>query len=220
MNQGDESMQIGILGSGDVGQALGKGFAARDYQVRIGSRTPDSEKLAKWLEENPNCSTGIFEETASFGEIVIMAVAGSAVEEVINLANPENLTGKIVIDVTNPLDFSSNPPGVTIWGGESLAEKLQNAISDAKVVKCWNTVPNSLMVDPQVAGSKPSMLICGNDADAKATVKGILQDFGWDDIIDVGDIVGARYLETQVALWVRISIARGTYNHAFRDLVG
>jgi len=211
-------MNIGILGSGDVGQALGKGFVDRGYLVRIGSRTPDDEKLAGWLASNPSNSTGTFDDTAAFGEIIVIAVKGSAVEDVINMANPENLAGKILIDVTNPLDFSTNPPGISIWGGESLAEKIQNAVPDAKVVKCWNTVPNSLMVDPQVAGSKPSMLICGNDANAKSTVKGILEDFGYDDVIDVGDIVGARYLETQVALWVRISMARGTYKHAFRDL--
>src|SRR5271157_1263715 len=214
-------MKIGILGSGDVGQALGRGFASRGYSVRIGSRKPEDEKLAGWLEEvGERGSTGTLADTAAYGEMIVMAVKGNAVEDALRIAGTKNFANKVVIDVTNPLYFSKgNPPSIFTWGSESLAEKIQQTVIKAKVVKCWNIVPNSMMVDPQIAGTKPTMMICGNDDDAKATVTGILQEFGWDDIVDIGNVEGARYLEALVALWARVGIARGTYNHAFKDLV-
>ncbi len=213
-------MKVGIIGSGDVGRALGRGFASRGHSVEIGTRHPEEGKLKEWLKAvGKRGSIGTFSQAATYGEIIVLAVTGTAVDEAIKLADPVLLKGKLVIDVTNPLDFSKGmPPGLFTGPNDSLGEHVQKALPDSQVVKCWNTVPNSLMVNPKVGGSKPTMMICGNSKDAKAKVEGMLIEFGWDDVVDIGGIDEARYLESLVALWVRVGAARGTYQHAFKDL--
>src|SRR5215472_12543401 len=142
--------KVGILGSGEVGKTLGRGFATHGYSVKIGSRTPDNEKLKVWKKEvQGDSSTGTFAETAAFGSILVFAPLGSAIDEVVNLAGTENFAGKLLIDTTNPLDFSKGmPPGLFTGLTDSLGERIQRKLTAAKVVKCFNTVPNSRMINP------------------------------------------------------------------------
>lgn len=210
------SVKVGILGSGDVAKTLGRGFASHGYGVRLGSRTPDSEKLKVWKKEvQGETSTGTFAETAAYGDILVVAVLGSAVDEAINLAGPKNLAGKLVIDATNALDFSKGmPPGLFTGLTDSLGEKIQRKIPQAKVVKCFNTVPNSRMINPGEKGAE--MLICGNDAEAKKKVGEILKQFGWGGAIDIGGIGEARWLEAFVPLWVRTANSLNSWNAFFK----
>src|SRR5207249_3082053 len=183
-------MKVGILGSGEVGQALGRGFASRGHDVKIASRNPKSEALVMWQKQTKGkASTGTFEETAKHGEILVLASLGRAVEEVLRLAGPPNMAGKVVIDTTNALDDSQGSNlGLFIGPNDSLGERVQRRVPEAKVVKCFNTVPNTQMVDPKFAGGNPEMLICGDDEAAKKKVVGILKEFGWPGAMDVGGI--------------------------------
>jgi len=215
-------MRVGILGSGDVGRALGKGFASRGHDVKIGSRSPESETIQKWLKETKGrVSSGTFADAAAHGEVVVIAVLGEAVEKAIDLAVPKNLDGKVVIDATNPLDFSKGmPPGLFVGTTDSLGELIQRKVPKAHVVKCFNIVGNVNMVDPKVPGGPPDMIIAGNDADAKEKVTGILKEFGWPGAIDAGGIDGSRWLEAMVPLWVRVCNSVGTWNVAWKALRG
>jgi len=211
-------MKVGIIGSGVVGQALGRGFASRGHEVMIGSRTPETEKLNSWKEKSGKmASTGTFAEAAAFGSTLVLATLGTAAEEAIDLAGPSNFQGKLVIDTTNPLDFSKGmPPGLFVGTTDSLGERIQRKLPEAKVVKCFNIVGNSQMVDPTYEGVE--MMICGNDKAAKEEVVKILKEFGWKGVIDVGGIEGARWLEALVPLWVRVGIALNNWNNVFRVL--
>jgi len=210
-------MKIGILGSGEVGQTLGLGFAKRGHQVTIGSRTPGSGKLKTWTRKaGPSANTASFAEAAK-GEVLVLACLGSAVDDVIKAVGPKSFAGKILIDATNPLDFSKGmPPGLSFGLTESLGERVQERLPKAKVVKCFNTVPSLLMVDPKLPSGQAEMLICGNDAGAKARVAKILKELGWTGAIDVGKIDGSRWMEALVPLWVRVSNSVGTWNQCFQ----
>lgn len=209
---------IGILGSGDVGQFLGKGFASRGYTVKIGSRTPESEKLKPWKREaGDNASTGTFSDVAVYGNILVLATLGTAAENAIDLAGHANFRGKLLIDATNPLDFSKGmPPGLFVGTTDSLGERIQRKLPDTKVVKCFNTVGHTQMVDPTFKDVE--MLICGNDASAKQEVTRILREFGWKGSIDLGGIEGARWLEAVGPLWVRAAMATNNWNSIFKLL--
>jgi len=200
--------RVGIIGSGDVGQALGRGFASRGYDVKIGSRTPGSEKLRLWVEKCQwKASTGTFSEAAVYGEVLVLATLGTAVEEAVSLAGREKFAGKLVIDATNPLDFSKGmPPGLFVGTTDSLGERVQRMLPTAKVVKCFSIVNNQTMIEPKMKEGLPDMLICGNDEDAKRRVAAILKEFGWSEPIDIGGIDGARWLEAYTALWVRLAL--------------
>jgi len=211
-------MRIGILGSGDVGQALGKGFVSRGHEVTLGSRTPNSEKLKAWVSRaGKGATTGSFEDAASRGSVLVLATLGTVAEQVINQAGPLNFRGKLLIDATNPLDFSKGtPPGLFVGTTDSLGERIQRKLPEARVVKCFNTVGNSQMVDPTYKDVE--MLICGNDKTAKEEVTKILKEFGWKGAIDAGGIEGARWLEAMVPLWVRVGIALNNWNNVFKVL--
>ncbi len=215
-------MKVGILGSGDVGRALGRGFASRGHDVRIGSRSPRSEALQKWLKETKGkTSTGTFADAASFGDVVVLAVHGDAWEQAIDLAGAKSFDGKLVIDAMNALDFSKGmPPSLFVGTTDSLGERVQRKLPSARVVKAFNIVGHANMVDPKVDGSAPDMLIAGNDADAKKRVTGILRDFGWSGVIDVGGIDASRYLEAMVPLWVRVCSSLNNWNVAWKVLHG
>lgn len=209
--------RVGILGSGAVGQALGRGFAKHGWEVMVGSRSPDSEKLAEWLRSvEGEVRTGTFAEAAVFGGVVIIATLGGATEAALELAGPKNLANKLVIDATNPLDFSSMPPGLLLGSDYSNGERVQRKLPGAKVVKCFNTVPNPQMIDPKFEEGTPPMLICGNDLKAKKRVEVMLRDLGWPGVIDIGGIEESRWLEALVPLWVRVGTALGTWSHAFK----
>src|SRR5437867_983782 len=182
-------MKIGILGTGDVGTALGKGFASLGNEVKMGSRDPAGEKLKAWIAvAGSRASGGTFAETAAFGEVVVLATLWTGTENVIRLAGPQNLSGKIVIDATNPLLFrEGGPPSLALGHTDSGGEQVQRWLPQARVVKAFNIVGHAHMVNPNFPGGPPDMLICGNDASAKKAVTDILKSFGW-TTIDIGGI--------------------------------
>ena len=210
------SMKVGILGSGDVGRALGKGFVNRQHEVKIASRTPNSDKLKTWVNQvGRNASAGTFAESAAFGDIIVLATNGSAIEAAVDLAKPQNFNGKLVIDVTNQLDFSKGPPPGMLYSPiDSLGQRVQRKLPSAKIVKCFNTVPNSQMVDPKFKDVE--MMICGNDTAAKQQVTKILKEFGWKGAIDIGGIENAGWLEAFVPLWARVGMSLNTWDHVFK----
>jgi predicted dinucleotide-binding enzyme len=188
----------------------------------IGSRDPGKPELREWLSgEGTGIEAGTFARVAEHGESLVLAVLGNAAEEAIAEAGPENFSGKVVIDAMNPLDFSGGfPPKLSISGEDSLGERVQRALPDAKVVKAFNTIGNPYFVDPRLSEGRPTMLIAGDDEDAKRTVGDVLADFGWSDTVDIGGIEGSRELEAICIAWVKIGGARGAWDHGFKLLVG
>jgi predicted dinucleotide-binding enzyme len=212
-----QKMKVGVLGSGDVGRVLAAGFIGLGHEVKIGSRDPN--KLSDWVSAaGPHASAGTFEEAARFGDLIVVATLGVATCEAIRLAGGQHFGGKVVIDTTNPLDFSGGmPPRLSVGFDDSLGEQVQRMIPDARVVKAFNTVGNALMVNPQIAGGPPDMFICGDDAQAKDLVSQICKHFGW-GVIDIGGIDGARYLEPMCLVWVLHGVRSGGWWHAFKML--
>ncbi|HTP54696.1 MAG TPA: NAD(P)-binding domain-containing protein [Thermoplasmata archaeon] len=208
--------RVGIIGSGDVGKQLGRGFARHGYEVKIGTREP--AKLDAWKKEvGASASVGSFADAAQFGDVVVLATNGAAAESALDLAGPAHFSGKLVLDATNPLDMSHGmPPTLFVGTTDSLGERVQRKLPGAHVVKCFNTVGNGSMVDPKPAGIHPRMLICGNDAGSKTRAEAILRELGWAGAIDVGGIEGARWLEALVPLWVRAGIALNAWDHMFQ----
>jgi predicted dinucleotide-binding enzyme len=215
-------MNVGVLGRGNVGRTLAAAFRDRGHEVMIGSRDPGHEELQEWLRgEGEGVQAGTMTETAQFGELIVLALLGVAAEEAIAGAGVEHFAGKVVIDATNPLDFSQGaPPRLAISGEDSLGERIQRAIPEAKVVKAFNTIGAPLMVDPELGGVVPTMFIAGDDDQAKQTVAEVLRSFGWPDPVDIGGIEGSRELESLCILWVKIGFRRGAWNHAITLLAG
>lgn len=213
-------MKIGVLGTGDVGKALGKGFIALGHDVKMGSRSAANEKALGWANEmGPKASVGTFADAAAFGELVVLATLGVANEEVLKSTSSEPFRGKVVIDATNPLDFSCGmPPKLAIVGNDSGGERVQKLLPSAHVVKAFNTVGNPFMFRPEFPGGPPDMFIAGNNEQAKKKVSGILKDFGWGAVHDLGGIEGARYLEAMCMVWVFSAIGGGNWNQAFKLL--
>jgi NADPH-dependent F420 reductase len=213
-------LKIGILGSGPVGRSLGRGFAANGHDVKIGSRTPEKQELQEWLKETKGrVSVGAFSEAAAHGEVLVLCSLGDATETVIKLSVAKNFDGKIVIDATNPLDFSKGmPPGLFVGTTDSLGERIQRILPRTKVVKCFNMVNNQTMTNPRMKEGLPDMVICGNDESAKLQVTELLKQFGWAEPIDIGGIDGARWLEAYTALWVRLALKLGSWTIAARFL--
>ena len=211
-------MRVGILGTGDVGRALGTGFVTIGHEVRIGSRQATNEKAVAWAQEaGAKASAGSFAEAAGFGEIVVLATLGVETESALKLAGLDKLRGKVVIDATNPLDFSGGTAKLAVSGNDSGGERVQRLLPDAHVVKAFNTVGNKFMFRPDFPGGPPDMFIAGNTAHAKQTVAGILRDFGW-GVVDVGGIESSRYLEAMCMVWVLASMRVNNWNHAFKFL--
>ena len=214
--------RVGVLGTGVVGRRLAWGFRGRGREVTIGSRDPEKPELLEWLSaEGAGIQAGTFAEAAAAGELLVLAVLGDAAEQVIAEAGRESFAGKVVIDAMNPLDFSAGfPPKLSISGQDSLGERVQRALPDAKIVKAFNIIGNPYFVDPSFSEGQPTMLIAGDDAEAKRTVTDVLTDFGWSDIIDIGGIDGSRELEAICIAWVKIGGVRGAWDHGFKLLVG
>lgn len=213
-------MKIAVLGTGDVGCALGRAFATLGHEVKMGSRTATNEKAVAWAKEmGSNASTATFADAASFGEMVVLATLGMANESVLTAAGPERFRGKIVIDSTNPLDFSGGmPPKLAFAGNDSGGERVQKLLPGAFVVKAFNTVGNPFMFRPQLPGGPPDMFIGGNDEEAKKKVTALLKDFGWGMVYDLGGIETSRYLEAMCMVWVLSAARGGTWNQAFKLL--
>jgi predicted dinucleotide-binding enzyme len=214
--------RVGVLGTGEVGRRLAAGFKSRGHDVTIGSRDVDKPELREWLSgDGAGIQAGTFAEAAAHGQLLVLAVLGNAAEDVIADAGAQNFSGKVVIDAMNPLDFSAGfPPKLSISGDDSLGERVQRAVPEAKVVKAFNTIGNPYFVDPSFSDGKPTMLIAGDDEDAKHTVADVLADFGWPDPVDIGGIEGSRELEAICIAWVKIGGARGAWDHGFKLLVG
>jgi len=213
-------MKVGIIGTGDVGRAVGRGLIRYGHEALMGSRSATNEKAVAWArEQGPKARVGTFADAAAFGDVILLATLWTGTKNALDLAGgAKALAGKIVMDATNPLDFSQGmPPRLALGHTDSAGEQVQRWLPDAKVVKVFNTAGNAHMVDPQFPGGPPDMFICGNDADAKATVSEICRQFGW-PVIDIGGIEGSRLLEPLCILWVVYGMKTNGWNHAFKML--
>jgi predicted dinucleotide-binding enzyme len=211
-------MKVAILGSGMVAKTLAGGFLKHGHEVVLGTRTP--AKLADWAKQNPKARTGNFADAARSAEIVVLAVKGTVAVEALRAAGAANLSGKTVVDATNPIADSPPVNGVLKFFtslDESLMERLQREFANARFVKAFNSVGNALMVNPQLKGGKPTMFICGNDDAAKKTVGAILDQFGW-DTADMGKAEAARAIEPLCILWCIPGFLRNDWAHAFKLL--
>ncbi|HEU0193953.1 MAG TPA: NAD(P)-binding domain-containing protein [Gaiellales bacterium] len=212
-------MRIAVLGTGVVGQTLAGKLAELGNDVTVGTRDVDSlmartdpqptgaPAFAVWLESHPGVSVAPFADAAAHGEIILVATSGTVAVDALRLAGQRNLDGKIVIDISNPLDFSSGfPPTLAVCNTDSIGERVQRAFPGARVVKTLNTVNAQVMVDPgAVGGGDHTLFMSGDDADAKARVADLLREwFGWRSVVDVGDISTARGLEMYLPLWLRL----------------
>ena len=212
-------MKIGILGSGIVGQTLGSGFLKHGHHVKIGTGNPS--KLKDWLGiAGSNASAGTFAEASIFGDIIVLAVKGTAVLTVLEKAGSNNLVDKTIIDATNPIEEVPPVNGVLKFFTEqnySLMEQLQSKFPESNFVKSFSCVGSALMINPDFGGIKPTMFIAGNNENAKAQVKGILNTFGW-EVEDMGKVEAARAIEPLCILWCIPGFLENRWMHAFKLL--
>jgi predicted dinucleotide-binding enzyme len=195
-------MKVGILGAGEVGRTLADGLKQHGHEVKLGHRDPQAP----------------YAEAAKFGQVVLLCTRWEGTENAIKLADPKNLAGKVVIDVTNPLKGGEDaPPTLAIGFDDSGGEQVQRWLPKSRVVKAFNIVGSSLMVDPQVPGGPPDMFIAGNDAAAKQTVTQICRELGW-PVVDIGGIEGARLLEPLAMLWVVVGFKLDRWDQAWKLL--
>ncbi len=213
-------MNIGILGTGMVGRSLAEGFVRTGHDVSLGTRdvhrtmirtldgTPGS--IAEWLAENPSVPLADLASVAAAADVVVNATNGAGTIAALTEAGAANLAGKVVLDVANPLDFSLGfPPTLTVKDTDSLGEQVQRAFPEARVVKSLNTMNATLMTNPGMLPEPTAVFLSGNDSEAKAVVAELLREFGWTDILDLGDITTARGPEMWLPLWLRLMGAVG-----------
>ena len=214
-------MKVGIIGSGDVGQALAEGFIKHGHEVTLGTRDP--AKMKDWAARNPKAKVAGFADAAKFAQpMVVLAVKGTASTEALRAAGEANLAGKTIIDATNPIADAPPVNGVLKFftnHDESLMERLQREFPAARFVKAFNSVGAPHMVNPRFKGGPPTMFICGNDAAAKTAVRGVLDQFGW-EMADMGPAEAARAIEPLCMLWCIPGFARNQWDHAFKLLRG
>lgn len=211
-------MNIGVLGTGTVGEAIATALTEKGFNVRMGSRTPDNEKAAAWVKKsNDHATQGDFNDAAAFGEIVFVCLNGSYALDVIRSLATDTVEGKIIVDITNPLDFTHGMPPRIIEGlgnATSLGEEIQKALPNSFVVKTLNTVNYKLMVNAKVVnGGDHHLFVCGDDTESKNKVKHFLVDhFNWkaDHMVDLGGIQASRAVEAIVPFWVLVYQALGT----------
>lgn len=210
-------MKIGIIGSGSVAQTLGSGYLAKGYEVRLGTR--DTSKLDEWLAATgERASVGSFSDAAAFGQVLFLSVAATALDSAIDLAGIGNFTGKTLIDLTNPMDFSDGiPPKFTATVGNSLGEHVQRLLPDANVVKAFNSIGVAVMTEPIFDGLAATHFIAGDSDSAKTEATELIAEFGW-DVIDVGGIDQSFFLEALASLWVNYAFKTGSWDQAFRLL--
>ena len=211
-------MRLGILGTGTVGKTIAARLAGLEHDVMVGTRNPEetasrtepdpygNPPFSAWQEEHPEVKLGTFAQAAAHGEMIVNATAGTVSLEALEQAGEDNLSGKVLIDISNPLDFSKGmPPTLSVVNTDSLGEQIQRRFPEAKVVKTLHTMNAYLMVDPaQLAGGDHSVFVSGDDPEAKAAVTDLLRSFGWTDIIDLGDITTARGAEMVLPVWLRL----------------
>jgi predicted dinucleotide-binding enzyme len=213
-------MKIGVIGSGIVGRVLATAFLKEGNKVMLGTRNISKEEVLNWQKENAGGLLGSFQDTAQFGEIIILAVSGLAVEDAIALAGKEHFFDKVVIDTTNPIAAVPPDNGVLKFFTtfeDSLMERIQKILPDAKLVKAFNSVGNAFMYKPNFRDGTPTMFICGNDETAKKTVTEILTSFGW-ETEDMGKAEAARAIEPLCILWCIPGFTRNQWSHAFKLL--
>ncbi len=212
-------MKIGILGSGGVARTLAEGFLKHGHAVLLGTR--DVARLADFAQTHPTVELGQFSDAAAFGEVVVLAVKGTAASDALRLAGAAHLAGKPIIDTTNPIADAPPVAGVLSYftgPNDSLMERLQKEYPEARLVKAFNSVGAPLMVNPQLPQGPPSMFICGNDEGAKAKVTELLTQFGW-ETVDMGTVEAARAIEPLCMLWCIPGIAKGDWSpRAFKLL--
>jgi predicted dinucleotide-binding enzyme len=209
-----ETLKIAVLGTGPVGRAVAGRLAELGHEVTIGTRdaadTAGREDYAAWAADHSGVRLSTFAEAAASADLVVNASGGDVALEILETAGTENLAGKVLLDISNPLDHSHGfPPQLFVKDDDSLAESIQRAHPDARVVKSLNTMNNALMADPQRLGQDTTVFVSGDDADAKATVTGLLRQMGHGDVIDLGGIDTARGPEMYLALWIRTALALG-----------
>jgi len=211
-------MKVGILGTGDVGKALGRGFLTLGHSVLMGARDAANPKASAWVQQaGPKASAGTFAQAAQSGEVVVLATLGSVTEDVLRSVGPEPFKGKLVLDATNPLDFSKGQPRLIGNVGDSGGERHQKLLPGAHVVKAFNTVGNAFMFKPDFPGGPPDMFLCVSDEAAKARAAGICRDFGW-GVVDAGGLESAHYLEAMCLVWVLSAMKTGAWSQAFKML--
>jgi predicted dinucleotide-binding enzyme len=216
-------MKIGILGTGTVGRSLAEGFAAKRHDVMIGTRDVDAlmarsdpdamgtPPFSVWHADHRDVRVGAFGEAGTQAELMVNATLGAVSIEALRAAGAGDVDARILIDASNPLQFSGGSASLFVGIDDSLAERIQRSFPAARVVKAWNTMTAALMTDPsRIAGGDHSIPICGDDADAKRDVAGLLAEFGWRDVVDLGDLAGARAMEAYVLLWLRLYTSVGT----------
>jgi predicted dinucleotide-binding enzyme len=207
-------MRVGVLGTGVVGRSIASKLLELGHRVTMGSRSATGEALGEWLAEaGEGARGGSFAEAAADSELIFNCTAGTASLAALGAAGAENLEGKTLVDVSNPLDFSQGmPPTLAVCNDDSLGEQIQAAFPGARVVKALNTVNSAVMVEPTRVRGDHSIFVCGEDAAAKAQVSALLEAFGWppDAIVDLGEIGAARGTEMYLALWLRLYGALGS----------
>ena len=210
-------MNVGVIGSGDVGQTLASGLIKHGHEVMMGTR--EVGKLADWQKKNRG-KVGTFAEAAKFAEVVVVAVKGTVAAEALRQAGAGNLNGKVVIDANNPITDAPPTNGVLKFFtslDDSLMERLQKEFAAAKFVKAFNSVGANLMVNPKFKEGRPTMFICGNDEGAKKKVSSILEQFGW-EVADMGKAEAARAIEPLCMLWCIPGFLKNEWGHAFKML--
>ena len=213
-------MKVAVLGSGVVGQTLAEGFLKHGHEVMLGTREPKSADVESWVAKTPGAKAGTFGEVARFGDLAILAVLGTAAEKVVELAGVENLASKPLIDATNPLAEEPPVQGVlkfTTGPNELLGERIQAMIPRTYVVKAFNSAGAARMVNPHYEQGPPTMFICGDNSDAKATVGELLRQFGWEPF-DCGGIIAARAVEPLCMLWCIPGFLHNEWTQAFKLL--
>jgi predicted dinucleotide-binding enzyme len=221
-------VKIAVLGTGMVGQALAARLSGLAHAVTVGTRDPQATlarsepdgmgnpPYSAWAAEHPDVQLATFADAAASAQLIINATSGFGAMPALEQAGADNLAGKVLIDISNPLDFSNGfPPSLFVKDTDSLGEQIQRAFPEARVVKALNTLTANLMVNPKELGAASTIFMAGNDAAAKASVTELLESFGHSDVIDLGDISGARGTEMLLPVWLRLMGTLGTANFNF-----
>jgi predicted dinucleotide-binding enzyme len=211
-------MRVGVLGTGMVGEAIAGRLLTAGHEVKMGAREAGNTKARAWAgKAGAGASEGSFADAAAFGEVVFSCTLGSAALAALEAAGSDNLGGKVLVDVSNPLEFAGGVPSLfTAAAGDSLGERVQKALPRARVVKALNMINARVMGDPERVHGESDAFIAGNDAGAKAQVRAILESFGWKSVVDLGDIGAARGMEAYLLLWLRLSAALKTADFNIR----
>lgn len=222
-------MEIAVIGTGIVGRSVAGAFQDHGNEVTVGTRNPEvtmartdpdgfgNPPYATWATDHPAVGLATFAEAAAGASVIVNATEGLASLAALGEAGDSNLAGKVIIDISNPLDFSEGfPPSLFVVNTDSLAEQIQEAFPETRVVKALNTITSALMADPHMLSGGFTLFIAGNNDDAKRTVSELLASLGHDDVIDLGDLTAARAIEMHVPLWIRLYATLGTPIFGFK----